>query len=304
MIYNNIYDTIGNTPIVKLSNGDENSAEIYAKLEYFNAGGSVKDRVAYQMITDLINQGKINKDTTLIEPTSGNTGIGLAMICSAMGLKFIAVMPETMSIERRKILKAYGAEIVLTEGAKGMNGAITKASEIATLENAIMLQQFENLSNPTSHENTTAKEIIKDFDKLDAFVAGIGTGGTIIGNGSVLKSHFSDITIIGVEPEASPFLTKGEKGPHKIQGIGAGFRPEILNSKKDVIDEIITVSDNDALFYARNAGIKHGILLGISGGAGYKVAVEVAKKLGKGKKVLFIAPDNGERYLSTALYEE
>lgn len=304
MIYNKIYDTIGNTPVVKLYDGDENCAEIYAKLEFFNAGGSVKDRVARQMIFDLLEKGIINDDTTLVEPTSGNTGIGLAMICASMGIKFVAVMPETMSIERRKLLVAYGAKIVLTEGAKGMDGAIKKAEEMTVDANTISLQQFENPSNPSSHKNTTAKEIIADFEVLDAFVAGIGTGGTIVGNGAVLKSHYPNISIIGVEPENSPFLTKGTKGPHVIQGIGAGFRPQILDLEQNVIDDIMTVTNDDALSYARNAGIKHGILLGISGGAGYKVATEVAKKLGKGKKVLFIAPDNGERYLSTALYNE
>ncbi|MFI3226743.1 MAG: cysteine synthase A [Clostridia bacterium] len=302
MIYNNIYDTIGNTPVVKLKT-DENSAEIYAKLEYFNAGGSVKDRVARQMIFDLLEKGEINENTTLVEPTSGNTGIGLAMICASLGLKFAAVMPETMSIERRKLLAAYGAEIILTEGAKGMNGAIAKAEQMVSEQGAFCLGQFANPSNPQAHKNTTAKEIIADFDDLDAFVCGIGTGGTVIGNGSVLKAHFENITIVGVEPSASPFLSKGEKGPHAIQGIGAGFRPEILDLENDIIDEIITVTNEDALSYARNAGIKHGILLGISGGAAYKAATEVAKKLGKGKKVLFLAPDNGERYLSTALYE-
>lgn len=299
MIYKNIYNTIGNTPIVQIET-DENSADIFVKLEYFNAGGSIKDRVAHQMIFDLLESGEINKNSILVEPTSGNTGIGLAMICASLSMKFIAVMPETMSIERQKLLKAYGADIILTEGALGMNGAIEKAYEIANQENTFCLRQFDNFSNVLAHKNTTAKEIIADFNTLDAFISGIGTGGTITGNGEVLKSHYKNISIIGVEPFSSPFLTQGVKGKHAIQGIGAGFKPSILN--QDIIDEIITVKDDDALLYARNSGIKHGILLGISGGASYKVAVDIAKKLGKGKKVLFIAPDNGERYLSTNLY--
>lgn len=301
MIYQNIYDTIGNTPIIKIEN-DDNFAEIFVKLEYFNAGGSIKDRVAHQMIFDLLENGKINKNTTLVEPTSGNTGIGLAMICASLSIKFIAVMPETMSIERQKLLLAYGAEIVLTKGDLGMNGAIKKAYDLAEEKNVLCLRQFDNISNINAHKNTTAREIIKDFDTLDALICGIGTGGTITGNGEILKEYYKNIKIIGVEPFSSPFLTQGVSGKHKIQGIGAGFKPSILNEK--IIDEVITVKDEDAIFYAKNCGIKHGILLGISGGASFKVALEISKKLGKGKKVLFIAPDNGERYLSTDLYEK
>lgn len=300
MIFENIYDLIGNTPIVKLKT-DGNSAEIYAKLEFFNAGSSVKDRVAYQMIFDLMKKGKISQETMLVEPTSGNTGIGIAMICSALSIKFTAIMPETMSIERQKLLLAYGAKIILTEGKLGMQGAIDKAMELVSNNGAIMLSQFENEQNTLAHKETTALEIIRDFDDLDAFVCGIGTGGTISGNGEILKKHYKNISIIGVEPSASPFLTKGEKGPHQIQGIGAGFCPKILNL--DVIDEIQTVSNEDALHFARISGTQNGILLGISGGASYKIATDISKKLGKGKKVLFLAPDNGERYLSTKLYE-
>lgn len=300
MILENVYDLIGNTPVLKLKN-DENSAEIYVKLEFFNAGSSVKDRVARQMIFDLIKKGKINENTMLVEPTSGNTGIGIAMLCSALSINFTAIMPETMSIERQKLHLAYGAKLILTEGALGMQGAIDKANELVQNNGAICLSQFENEQNVIAHKETTAQEIIKDFDTLDAFVCGIGTGGTISGSGEVLKKHFNGISIIGVEPEASPFLTKGEKGPHLIQGIGAGFCPKNLNL--DVVDEIKTVSNEDAIAFGRKSGVENGILLGISGGASYKVATDIAKKLGKGKKVLFLAPDNGERYLSTKLYE-
>ncbi len=300
MIYNNIYETIGKTPVVKIS-GDENSANIYAKLEFFNPGGSVKDRVACQMIMSLKESGKINSETVIVEPTSGNTGIGISMICSALGIKCKITIPETMSAERMKIMSAYGTELVLTEGKKGMPGAIEKAKELALLDNHIILGQFDNFDNVMAHKLTTAKEICDDFDgmNLDAFVAGIGTGGTVTGNGEVLKEKFGDIKIVGVEPFSSPFLSKGEKGPHKIQGIGAGFKPSILDL--DVLDEIITVTNDDAISYARKLAQK-GILIGYSGGANYKAAVEMAEKLGKGKNVLFIVPDNGERYLSTDLY--
>lgn len=294
MIYENILKTIGNTPVVKMKS-DENSADIYAKLEFFNPAGSVKDRAAYYMLKD------VPKNSIIVEPTSGNTGIGVSMICASLGLKSIMVMPETMSIERRKIMKAYGAELILTEGKLGMKGAIAKAEEISKSENHVMLSQFCNDQNVNAHIQTTAVEIINDFDDLDCFVAGIGTGGTITGNSKKLKEAFSNIKIIGVEPEASPFLTQNTAGPHKIQGIGAGFKPEIL--KLENVDKIETVTNEDAFEYARMSGVLNGVLLGISGGAAYKVATDYAKKLGKGKKVLFIAPDNGERYLSTELYE-
>ncbi len=299
MIYNNVFEMIGNTPIIKLKT-DENSADLYAKLEFFNPGGSVKDRVAFQMIEAI--KDKINENTVLVEPTSGNTGIGIAMVCASLGIKCKLVMPETMSVERRKILKAYGAEIILTSGAKGMAGAIEKADEISKKENHIMLSQFTNENNVLAHKLTTAKEIIKDFNDLDYFIAAIGTGGTITGVSSELKLRYPFIKTIGVEPSASPFLTKGEKGPHKIQGIGAGFQPEILN--RDIIDEILTVSNEDAIEYAKKLGTDYGILAGFSGGANYFIAQEIAKQAGKGRKVLFVIPDNGERYLSTELYNE
>ncbi len=299
MIYNNIYEIIGKTPIIKLKS-DENSADLYAKLEFFNPGGSVKDRVAFQMIEAI--KDKINENTVLVEPTSGNTGIGIAMVCASLGIKCILVMPETMSIERRKILKAYGAQIILTKGSEGMAGAINMAEALAQKENHIMLSQFTNENNVLAHRNTTAKEIFEDFTDLDYFVAAIGTGGTITGVSTELKLKYPFITTVGVEPTSSPFLTKGEKGAHKIQGIGAGFAPSILN--RDIIDEIHTVSDDEAMQFARKLGTDYGILAGFSGGANFCIASNIAKKIGKGKKVLFILPDNGERYLSTELYEE
>lgn len=301
MIYNKIYDTIGNTPIVKIDFCDENCAEIYAKLEFFNPGSSVKDRIAKNMILSMLSDGIINKDTTIVEPTSGNTGIGVAMVCASLGLKCVVTMPSSMSIERQKVLKAYGATLVLTEPANGMPGAIAKATELCEQPNHITLAQFDNKYNAPTHAETTAREIIADFDSLDAFVAGIGTGGTITGNSKVLKDAFSGIKIIGVEPADSPFLSQGTKGPHKIQGIGAGFKPSVYND--EFIDQISTATVNDAYEYARKCATSQGILLGVSGGAALSVAHKIALELGSGKKVLFIAPDNGERYLSTELYE-
>lgn len=302
MIYTNIYETIGNTPIVKLKTPD-NMANIYAKLEFFNPGGSVKDRIASNMIFALLNDGIITQNSTIIEPTSGNTGIGIAMICSSLGLKCILTMPESMSIERRKILKAYGATLVLTDASKGMAGAIEKAIELSALENHVLLSQFQNPYNPKAHANSTALEIIKDFPQgLSTFVSGIGTGGTITGVSSILKHHFNDMKIIGVEPENSPFLTKGVKGPHKIQGIGAGFKPEVLDLTN--ITDIFTVSDDDAITFAKKCALENGILLGFSGGAAFKIAFEIAKTLDNTQNILFIAPDNGERYISTTLFED
>lgn len=301
MIYTTIQDTIGKTPVVQFT--DEPTGNIYGKLEYFNPGGSVKDRAARFMIEDLIETGKLTSRTILVEPTSGNTGIAIAMICSALGIKCVFTMPETMSIERRKILQAYGAEIVLTEGAKGMKGAIAKAEEFAQNEPYAMLSQFQNPNNVVAHQKTTALEIIEDFKDigLDVFVAGIGTGGTITGTAKVLKEYFPNIYIVGVEPANSPFLTKGTAGPHKIQGIGAGFHPDILDLQ--YVDEIVALEDEFAFEYARKSGKEKGVLLGISGGAAYKAATDMAEKFGKGKNILFMAPDNGERYLSTTLYE-
>ncbi|HHW56349.1 MAG TPA: cysteine synthase A, partial [Clostridia bacterium] len=293
------------TPVVKLNKIVEKEwAEIYLKLEFFNPGGSVKDRVAFSMIEKAEKEGKLKKGSVIIEPTSGNTGIGLAMVGAAKGYKVIIVMPDTMSMERRMLLAAYGAEVVLTPGKLGMEGAIKKAEELVRQnKNYFMPQQFENFANPLIHEETTAKEIIEDFKEgLDVFVAGVGTGGTITGVGKKLKNEFSHIKIIAVEPFSAAVLSGKEPGPHKIQGIGAGFIPKVLD--KSVIDEVIAVKDEDAFEVTRLLAKKEGILGGISTGASLWAAIEVAKKLGKGKKVLAIAPDSGERYLSTQLFRE
>ncbi|SHF23098.1 cysteine synthase A [Thermoanaerobacter uzonensis DSM 18761] len=305
MIANNVFELIGKTPVVKLNKIVEKEwAEIYLKLEFFNPGGSVKDRVAFSMIEKAEKEGKLKKGSVIIEPTSGNTGIGLAMVGAAKGYKVIIVMPDTMSMERRMLLTAYGAEVVLTPGKFGMEGAIKKAEELVRQnKNYFMPQQFENFANPLIHEETTAKEIIEDFNEgLDAFVAGVGTGGTITGVGKKLKSKFSNIKIIAVEPFSAAVLSGKEPGPHKIQGIGAGFIPKVLD--QNVIDEVIAVKDEDAFEVTRLLAKKEGILGGISTGASLWAAIEVAKKLGKGKKVLAIAPDSGERYLSTQLFRE
>ena len=302
MIFNNIYATIGNTPVVRMVADTKDSAEIYAKLEFFNAGGSVKDRIAKKMILGMLKDGSLNENSVIVEATSGNTGVGVAMVCASLGLKAVFTMPESMSIERRKLLLAYGAKLELTDAAKGMSGAIEKANDLSKLPNHVLLAQFDNKYNAMAHLEETSLEIINDFDTLDCFIAGIGTGGTVSGNGKTLKEHYENIKIVGVEPFSSPFLTQGKKGPHKIQGIGAGFKPSILDLS--TVDEVVTVTDQDAFAYARKSGVENGILLGVSGGASYKAACEIAKKLGAGKKVLFIAPDNGERYLSTGLYEE
>jgi cysteine synthase A len=301
-VANSVAELVGQTPIVKLNRlVDENSAEVYLKLEYFNPGSSVKDRIALAMIEAAEQQGKIKPGDTIIEPTSGNTGIGLAMISAAKGYKAILVMPETMSLERRNLLRAYGAELVLTPGPDGMKGAIAKAEELVKEHGYFLPQQFTNPANPEVHKRTTGKEIAEQMDQLDAFVAGIGTGGTITGAGSVLREKFPEIKIYAVEPKDSPVLSGGKPGPHKIQGIGAGFVPEVLDTH--LYDEIIQVNTENAFEYARRAGREEGILGGISSGAAIYAAVEVAKKLGKGKKVLAIIPDNGERYLSTALFQ-
>ncbi|MBM7716674.1 cysteine synthase A [Siminovitchia sp. FSL H7-0308] len=302
-IANSITELIGNTPIVKLNRiVEEDSAEVYLKLEYMNPGSSVKDRIALAMIEEAEAQGKLKEGDTLIEPTSGNTGIGLAMVAAAKGYKAILVMPDTMSLERRNLLRAYGAELVLTPGAEGMNGAITKAFELAKEHGYFLPQQFENEANPKVHRETTGKEIVEQMgDQLDAFISGIGTGGTITGAGEVLKEKYPDIKIYAVEPKDSPVLSGGKPGPHKIQGIGAGFVPSILNT--EVYEEIIQVTTEEAFEQARRAAKEEGILGGISSGAAISAALSVAKKLGKGKKVLAIIPSNGERYLSTALYQ-
>ncbi|EWH22632.1 cysteine synthase A [Bacillus haynesii] len=302
-VANSVYDLIGNTPVVKLNRlVDEDSAEVYVKLEYMNPGSSVKDRIALAMIEDAEEKGLLKEGDTLIEPTSGNTGIGLAMVAAAKGIKAILVMPDTMSSERRNLLRAYGAELVLTPGAEGMKGAIKKAEELAEEHGYFMPQQFNNPANAEVHRRTTGKEIAEQFgDGLDAFIAGIGTGGTITGAGEVLKEKNPSIKIFAVEPTDSPVLSGGKPGPHKIQGIGAGFVPEILNT--EIYDEIITVKNEEAFEFARKAASEEGILGGISSGAAICAALQVAKKLGKGKKVLAVLPSNGERYLSTPLYQ-
>jgi cysteine synthase A len=299
MIYDNIVKTIGNTPIVKVKTGAD-EAEIYVKLEFFNPGGSVKDRIAFNMISKMLADGTLKEGDTIVEPTSGNTGIGVAMCGAALGFKVILCMPESMSIERRKIVAAYGAHLELTPAAGGMKAAIARATELASQPNHVMLSQFENKYNPQAHELTTAAEIVADFSELDAFVAGVGTGGTISGVAKVLKAKGYNTKIVAVEPEASPVLSGGNAGPHKIQGIGAGFVPNTMDLS--LVSEIEKVSNEDALNAARAVAKSDGLMLGISGGASYVAAKRVAKKLGAGKKVLFIAPDNGERYLSTELY--
>lgn len=302
-IANSVIDLIGQTPIVKLNKlQSENSADIYLKLEYFNPGSSVKDRIALAMIETAEKTGNLKPGDTIIEPTSGNTGIGLAMVAAAKGYKSILVMPETMSLERRNLLRAYGAELVLTPGPEGMKGAIAKATELSKEKGYFIPQQFENEANPEVHRNTTGPEIVEAFgdEGLDAFVAGIGTGGTITGAGEVLREKYPDIKIYAVEPADSPVLSGGTPGPHKIQGIGAGFVPSILNT--DLYDEIIQVNTEESFDYARRAAKEEGILGGISSGGAIAAAIKVADKLGKGKKVLAIIPSNGERYLSTPLY--
>jgi len=298
-----VSELIGKTPIVKLNRiVESDSADVYLKLEFMNPGSSVKDRIALAMIEDAENKGLLKEGDTIIEPTSGNTGIGLAMVAAAKGYKAILVMPETMSIERRNLLRAYGAELVLTPGPEGMGGAIRKATELAKEHGYFIPQQFQNQANPEIHRLTTGPEIVEQMgDQLDAFIAGIGTGGTITGAGEVLKEAYKDIKIYAVEPADSPVLSGGKPGPHKIQGIGAGFVPETLDVA--VYDEIIQVKTEQAFEYARRVAREEGILVGISSGAVIYAATEVAKKLGKGKKVLVIIPSNGERYLSTPLYQ-
>lgn len=302
-IANSVTELVGQTPIVKLNRlVDDQSADVYLKLEYMNPGSSVKDRIALAMIEDAEAKGVLKSGDTIIEPTSGNTGIGLAMVAAAKGYKAILVMPETMSMERRNLLRAYGADLVLTPGPEGMGGAIRKAGELAKEHGYFMPQQFENFANPAVHEKTTGPEIVEQMGhQLDAFISGIGTGGTITGAGKVLREKYKDIKIIAVEPSDSPVLSGGKPGPHKIQGIGAGFVPEVLDTK--VYDEVITVENDQAFEYARRAAKEEGVLGGISSGAAIYAALETAKKLGKGKKVLAIIPSNGERYLSTPLYQ-
>ncbi|WP_243525414.1 cysteine synthase A [Bacillus pseudomycoides] len=298
-----VSELIGKTPIVKLNRiVEQDSADIYLKLEFMNPGSSVKDRIALSMIEAAEQKGLLKEGDTIIEPTSGNTGIGLAMVAAAKGYKAILVMPETMSVERRNLLRAYGAELVLTPGPEGMGGAIRKATELAKENGYFIPQQFQNQANPEIHRLTTGPEIVEQMgNQLDAFIAGIGTGGTITGAGEVLKEKYKDIKIYAVEPADSPVLSGGKPGPHKIQGIGAGFVPETLDV--EVYDEVIQIKAEQAFEYARRVAREEGILVGISSGAVIYAATEVAKKLGKGKKVLVIIPSNGERYLSTPLYQ-
>lgn len=307
-IYTSADQLIGKTPLLELTRIEEElglKAKVLAKLEYFNPAGSVKDRIAKRMIEDAEASGKLKPGATIIEPTSGNTGIGLAAVAAAKGYRTIIVMPETMSVERRQLMKAYGAELVLTEGAKGMKGAIAKAEEIAAeTENSYIPGQFVNPSNPAAHRDTTGPEIWEDTDgKVDYFVAGVGTGGTVTGVGEYLKSKNSDVKVVAVEPEASQTLAKGEAAPHKIQGIGAGFVPETLNTH--IYDEIIPVTNEDAFETGRLIGHKQGVLVGISSGAALWAAIELAKKPeNEGKNIVVLLPDTGDRYLSTPLFQE
>ncbi len=305
-IYEKITDLIGETPLLKLSNYvKELDATIVAKLEYFNPAGSVKDRVAKKMLDEAEKAGFINSETVIIEPTSGNTGIGLAAVAAARGYKVILTMPETMSVERRKLLAAYGAELVLTDGKKGMNGAIAAAKKMAEeLPNSFIPGQFENMANPMAHYETTGPEIWNDTDgKIDIFVACVGTGGTLSGTGKYLKEKNPDIKIVAVEPAQSPVLSKGIAGAHKIQGIGAGFIPDTLNTQ--IYDEIIAVEDEDAFENGRALAKTEGILVGISSGAAVYAAKEMAKRPeNKGKTIVVLLPDTGEHYLSTEMFEE
>lgn len=302
-LYNNVVELIGNTPLIKLNRiSEENSAEIFVKLESFNPAGSVKDRIALNMIEDAEAKGKIKKGDIIIEPTSGNTGIGLALVCAVKGYRLILVMSESMSFERRNLLASYGAELVLTPAKDGMQGAIDKANEILKGHpEYFMPNQFENPANPAMHKKTTAVEIWEVMEgRIDAFVAGVGTGGTITGVGEFLKEKNPDIKIIAVEPAGSPVLSGGRPGPHKIQGIGAGFIPKVLN--KGIIDKIITVGDDEAFKMAKRLAREEGLLVGISSGANMIGALQVAKELGKGKRVATVLPDTGERYFSIEKY--
>ena len=307
-VYKKITDLIGHTPLLELGNIENEEkleAKIYAKLEYFNPAGSVKDRIAKAMLEDAEAKGVLKPGSTIIEPTSGNTGIGLASAAAAKGYKLIIAMPETMSVERRKLMKAYGAELVLTEGAKGMKGAIAKAEELAKeIPNSFIPSQFSNPANPAAHEKTTGVEIWDDTDgTVDIFVAGVGTGGTITGTGRYLKSKNPNVKVVAVEPATSPVLSKGTAGPHKIQGIGAGFVPDTLDTK--IYDEIIPIENDDAFETGRRIAKTEGVLVGISSGAALYAAIQLAKRPeNKGKTIVALLPDTGERYLSTAMFSE
>ena len=300
---NNVTELIGNTPVVKLNRlTGENDADVYLKLEYMNPGSSVKDRIGLAMIEAAERDGRLKEGDTIVEPTSGNTGIGLAMVAAAKGYPAVLVMPETMSMERRNLLRAYGAELVLTPGPDGMGGAISKANELAEEKGYFMPQQFENEANPKIHRETTGRELLDQIDgPIDSFVSGIGTGGTISGAGGLLNEHYPEMRIVGIEPADSPILNGGNKGPHKIQGIGAGFVPGTLNT--EIYDEVAVATTEQSFEYARRAAREEGVLGGISSGSAIYVALQEAKKLGKGKKVVAVIPSNGERYLSTPLYQ-
>ena len=306
MLFKNASELIGNTPLVELTNIEKQyslKAKLYAKVEYFNPTGSVKDRIALSMINDAFNKGLINENSVLIEPTSGNTGIGIAALCAMKNIKCILVMPESMSIERRKLLSIYGAKLVLTEAKEGMGGSIKKAKELEkTIPNAVILGQFDNEANPRIHYLTTGKEIYNDLNgKVDLFVAGIGTGGTISGTGKYLKEKIKDVKIIGVEPLSSPVISQNKKGSHKIQGIGAGFIPSTLNL--NIIDKVETCSDEDAFKFAKIVPSIEGMLVGISSGASLKVSIDYAKKEeNANKNIVVLFPDSGDRYLSTDLF--
>ena len=307
-IKNSFLDLVGQTPLVRVNNlikKDELKADVLAKLEYFNPAGSVKDRIAKEMIQDALEKGLINENTTLIEPTSGNTGIGLSAVATALNLKIIITMPETMSVERRNLMKAYGAELVLTPGSEGMKGAIAKAKELASqIENSFIPGQFENPANPTAHYKTTGPEIYEQTEgKVDIFVAGVGTGGTISGIGKYLKEKNPEVKVVAVEPASSPVLSTGKGGAHKIQGIGAGFVPETLDTK--IYDEIITVENEDAFATGKEMAKTEGILVGISSGAALYAAKELAKREeNAGKTIVVLLPDGGNRYLSTPLIQD
>ena len=307
-VYNSVTELIGGTPLLKANNfikANDIKANTYVKLEYFNPAGSVKDRIAKAMIEQAEKDGKLKPGATIIEPTSGNTGIGLASVAAARGYKAILTMPETMSVERRNLLKAYGAKIVLTDGSKGMKGAIAKAEELAKeTPNSFIPEQFANPANLAAHEATTGPEIYNDLDgKVDAFIAGVGTGGTLSGVGHYLKKQDKDIRVVAVEPATSPVLSKGQAGPHKIQGIGAGFVPETLDTK--VYDEVIAVPNEDAFKYGRQFSHVEGVLIGISSGAALAAAIELAKRPEfEGKNIVALLPDTGDRYLSTELFVE
>ena len=302
MLVNSALELIGNTPVLRVNNmTDENEGEDFIKLEKFNPGLSIKDRAALGMIEKAEKDGILKSGSVIVEPTSGNTGIGIALVGKLKGYKVVIVMPETMSKERRDMIKAYGAELVLTEGKKGMKGAIEMAEKLVKEKGYFMPQQFENKANPQKHYETTAEEILRDIPDIDVFVAGVGSGGTIVGVGRKLKELKPDVKVVAVEPEKSPVLSGGNPGAHKIQGIGAGFVPGVYS--KDIVDEIFEVSDEDSYKVAKEFATKEGVLIGISSGAALYAGIEIAKKLGRDKKIVVISPDGGEKYFSSGLYD-